>query len=238
MNCFDQIEIFRKEIDDLKNQMSKKTEQLISWARDNKTEIKKYFPKKGKIYEITDPIAFAWEKNENTFFYCNTYFSHKEKFYLKVTNSMFIPSRDFDIHRGIKMPTVKGIILNSDLDKPCFYHSENEIEITYLKEVGDDVLSDKPTNVYVMIDKNTGYYKIGKSVKPKFRERTLQSEKPTIEMLFTHEGRCSDEKALHEIFKEKRIRGEWFDLSGSDLTIIHSYFNNKKDVTPITSCNF
>ena len=238
MNALDKINQYKDEIELILKKAEEKKNELIEWCQKNKSDIKKHFPKKGKIYQITNPIAFAWEKNENTFYYCNTYFSNQEKFYFKVTNSMFIPSRDFDLHHGIKMPTVKGIILNSDLDKPCFYHSEQQIEIVYLKEIDDDVLSDKPTIVYVMIDKNTGYYKIGKSKNPQFREKTLQSQKPTIEMLFTHEGRCSDEKALHKMFKEKRIRGEWFDLSGSDLTIIHSYFNNKKDVTSITSRDF
>mgnify|MGYP000884813906 FL=1 len=34
---------------------------------------------------------------------------------------------------------------------------------------------------YILKDHNTGLYKIGKSVNPVFREKTLQSEKPTIE---------------------------------------------------------
>jgi hypothetical protein len=75
-----------------------------------------------------------------------------------------------------------------------------------------------------MIDKNTGYYKIGRSKNPKIRETTLQSEKPTIEMIFSVESKMSDEKVLHDLFKNKRIRGEWFDLSGSDINTIREYF--------------
>ena len=77
-----------------------------------------------------------------------------------------------------------------------------------------------------MIDKNTGYYKIGKSTNPNLRERTLQSEKPTIEMIFNKEAKQSDEKKLHEMFKENRIRGEWFDLNGSDLIKIKNYLES------------
>ena len=84
------------------------------------------------------------------------------------------------------------------------------------------------TNVYVMIDKNTGYYKIGRSKNPEYRERTLQSEKPTIEMLFNHKARPNDETYLNNHFRTKRIRGEWFDLKGSDLNEIKRYFNNGK----------
>jgi hypothetical protein len=76
-----------------------------------------------------------------------------------------------------------------------------------------------------MIDKNTGYYKIGRSLKPKFREKTLQSEKPTIELLFSNDAKIKKEKDLHNMFSDKRIRGEWFDLNGSDLTKIKEYLN-------------
>ena len=76
-----------------------------------------------------------------------------------------------------------------------------------------------------MIDKNTGYYKIGRSVNPSIREKTLQSEKPTIEMLFNHDAEVKDEKELHNMFSEKRIRGEWFDLNGSDLCKIKDYLS-------------
>ena len=86
-------------------------------------------------------------------------------------------------------------------------------------------MQEKFTKVYVMIDKNTGYYKIGRSKNPQYRERTLQSEKPTIEMLFNHEARVKDEKDLHKMFQDKRVRGEWFDLNGSDLYKIREYFN-------------
>jgi hypothetical protein len=29
------------------------------------------------------------------------------------------------------------------------------------------------------------------------------------------------------MFHNKRIRGEWFDLSGSDMQSINAYFNNQ-----------
>ena len=33
----------------------------------------------------------------------------------------------------------------------------------------------------------------------------------------------NDEKELHQIFKEKRIRGEWFKLDKEDIIIIKKY---------------
>ena len=78
-----------------------------------------------------------------------------------------------------------------------------------------------------MIDKNTGLYKIGRSINPKIRERTLQSEKPTIELLYFREGYDLDEKFLHNFFKDKRVRGEWFDLNFEDRQFIKEYFKGK-----------
>lgn len=76
--------------------------------------------------------------------------------------------------------------------------------------------------VYLMKDETNGYHKIGISNRPEYRERTLQSEKPTIVLLCAkkYPSRIiaeAIEAALHKAFWEKRIRGEWFDLSDKDV---------------------
>lgn len=70
--------------------------------------------------------------------------------------------------------------------------------------------------VYMISNKRNGYTKIGFSKKPKFREKTLQSEEPEIEMIFKGTGTMEDEKSLHDEYCSKRVRGEWFDLSDND----------------------
>lgn len=82
--------------------------------------------------------------------------------------------------------------------------------------------------VYLMIDKNTNYTKIGLANNPKYRERTLQSEKPTIELLYKFIGTWDNEKFLHDHFKKKRIRGEWFNLNNEDIEFVKSYFESAK----------
>lgn len=79
--------------------------------------------------------------------------------------------------------------------------------------------------VYLMHDSQNGYYKIGISKTPKYRERTLQSEKPTIDMICAKEYPSRKiaeaiEQALHKVYAEERIRGEWFDLSEFDVEMI------------------
>jgi hypothetical protein len=79
-----------------------------------------------------------------------------------------------------------------------------------------------PCYVYLMTDTTNGYHKIGISNNPKYRERTLQSEKPTIELLCAKQYPSRTiaeaiEGALHKAFGEKRLRGEWFNLSDQDV---------------------
>ena len=79
--------------------------------------------------------------------------------------------------------------------------------------------------VYLMKDISNGYYKIGISNTPEYRERTLQSEKPTIEMLAckkfpTRKIAEAIESALHTAYSKQRLRGEWFNLNEADVAAI------------------
>lgn len=76
---------------------------------------------------------------------------------------------------------------------------------------------------YILKDNNTGFYKIGKSINPKERERTLQSEKPTIKMI--KEFKTDIESKLHKKYSEHRVRGEWFDLNNVQLKYICTNYN-------------
>ncbi len=84
----------------------------------------------------------------------------------------------------------------------------------------------KNTYLYVMIDKRTGYYKIGRSKDPSYREKTLQSDAPDIELLFHYEAYTNQEKELHQKYAEKRVRGEWFQLDENDLEEIKNIVGN------------
>jgi hypothetical protein len=73
-----------------------------------------------------------------------------------------------------------------------------------------------------MIDTTNSYHKIGISNSPEYREKTLQSEKPTIELIcsksFLNRKMClTIEQSLHKTFESKRLRGEWFKLDDKDV---------------------
>jgi len=84
----------------------------------------------------------------------------------------------------------------------------------------------KKQKTYIIIDYNTGFYKIGKSINPILREKTLASEKPTIKLVLICEENI--ENQLHKIFNKKRIRGEWFDLNADDILFLIENHNFKK----------
>ncbi len=209
------IEKLNEEIDTIRK-------NRLKWCRDNKTDIKQSFPKNNKVYQIRDikkvSKPYQWENLTD------------EVYYFKCQSNAFRPGNDFDYHCDV-YPTVKGVLLDSNFKEVNAIFQETRVQVYHLIDIKDNPVkkSLSNTNVYVMIDKNTGFYKIGRSKHPLKREKTLQSEKPTIEMLFSCSGMIKDEKILHDKFAKQRIRGEWFDLKGSDINYIRNYFSNEQE---------
>jgi len=83
--------------------------------------------------------------------------------------------------------------------------------------------------VYVMEDLRNGLFKIGKSVTPNKRERTLQSEVPEIALRFSIPASDEHEIELHDYFSAKRIRGEWFALGNEDILWVVEYLKGRGD---------
>jgi Meiotically up-regulated gene 113 len=77
--------------------------------------------------------------------------------------------------------------------------------------------------VYLMVNNDTGYIKIGTSRNPRHREKTLHSQEPKIFIIAKWRCEKKVEKELHEKFKAKRIRGEWFNLQLIDLKRIQEF---------------
>lgn len=69
-----------------------------------------------------------------------------------------------------------------------------------------------PTFVYLMANRRSGLFKIGRSKAPGLRERTLQGEEPEIEIVHKFQGYPADEVYWHARFHRQRVRGEWFRL--------------------------
>jgi hypothetical protein len=82
-----------------------------------------------------------------------------------------------------------------------------------------------------MEDLRNGLYKIGKSQTPEKRENTLQSEVPEVSLRFYMPAHDTAETELHEMFSEKRIRGEWFDLKHKDILSVIEFLKQKGDLS-------
>lgn len=108
----------------------------------------------------------------------------------------------------------------------------------YYKMIFDNVnldSIDKSTkHVYLMYNERNNYIKIGQSKNPKLREKTLQGEEPNLQLLAIWEAPVKVEKELHRLYKDKNIRGEWFDLSFDDLQEIKEYMELRK-LKPLTN---
>ena len=102
---------------------------------------------------------------------------------------------------------------------------EYPIVFASLNNSRTSITTDDSCYVYLMCDTTNAYYKIGISNNPDYRERTLQSEKPTIERIcakkFPNRAIASAiESALHKTFESKRLRGEWFALDDNDVNAV------------------
>lgn len=115
---------------------------------------------------------------------------------------------------NIKIPFLKNGQFMYSIES-CEPFENEEINIA-------DNIQSSDCYVYLMKDTVNNYYKIGISNNPTYREKTLQSEKPTIELIIAKKFTLrliaeSFEKALHNSFAHKRIRGEWFALEQNEI---------------------
>jgi hypothetical protein len=80
----------------------------------------------------------------------------------------------------------------------------------------------KPKKTYLIKNLKNGFYKIGYSNNPTRREKTLQSEEPTIKMVKVWDKFI--EKELHHKYKDQRVRGEWFKLTPIQVKYICTHY--------------
>lgn len=126
---------------------------------------------------------------------------------------------------AINSPDIQFAIKKFANDYHCLVLEEIKNYLPFTnkeEEIATTLPNNEECYVYLMIDLTNNYHKIGISNKPKYREKTLQSEKPTIEMLCSkrfpnRKIANSFEQALHQVYVDKRVRGEWFDLTNEEI---------------------
>lgn len=222
MNVLDELREINSKIKSKATELQEMNQERIKWAKENRKRIKDEYPKKGEIYALKRPYQKYWHNDE-------------EVLYVKVVGTRFVPHRNFEGHSyayredwdegTAAMPTFQGVELNSEFIEISGVKSEFSLSaITDTDPLTNDRLKHRLTKIYVMFDKNTGYYKIGRSKNPKKRHKTLRVGNPNIELLFFHDGRIRDERRVQAMFEDKKVHGEWYNLNGKDLTKIKEYF--------------
>ena len=123
----------------------------------------------------------------------------------------------FKIQDSDSIAAVAISVLEDDIKRLKIIESENEDRIFFLEECINKNVgmkrrdSSKEVKTYLMKDNLTKLYKIGRSKNPLNRERTLQSEKPSIKMVKVWTENI--ETKLHKEYSNYRVRGEWFKLT-------------------------
>lgn len=79
----------------------------------------------------------------------------------------------------------------------------------------------KAGHVYLILDNERGWHKIG--ISAKVHKRLGAYDDITIVGLFESADMRKDEKELHRVFSDKRVSGEWFNLDGNDIEQIRAY---------------
>ena len=85
--------------------------------------------------------------------------------------------------------------------------------------------------VYLKEDLRNGLFKIGQSQTPEKREKTLQSEVPETSLRFYTPAHDSAETELHQMLADKRVRGEWFELTPQDILSVIGFLKQKGDLS-------
>lgn len=114
----------------------------------------------------------------------------------------------------------RGIFILDVIDKKEFYQD-------FFNNISEQKIEKDKDYVYLMLNTDTSLIKIGKSNNPRYRERTLHSQEPSVHLIAL--WRCSQEveKILHVKFNDKRVRGEWFRLTIKELTELEKFMNNE-----------
>lgn len=131
--------------------------------------------------------------------------------------NFFYQLEDFFVidHKGLDNNVINQILENERT--LLFKYIDNEKEIKKsLKQ--NKYKKERNYKTYIMINTRNGFYKIGKSINPKYREQTLQSQEPEIDLI--HIWEKDIESILHFKYKNYRLRGEWFKLTKKQINYI------------------
>tara|TARA_R110000803_G_C11951411_1_gene317716 strand:- start:39 stop:1340 length:1302 start_codon:yes stop_codon:yes gene_type:complete len=205
---------------------------LDIWGKESDVKIDNY------IYGINKGISKISNEHKLIYHFCIDYnCSNDNKVHLHihgVVDNIIIkkeyevdsPEVITEIRNYISKLKKDGVYLTKEQTEDINYVLEGVVDIVIKKpfdEVIEDIIIEEPQirkepKTYLMKNRRNGLYKIGKSITPTHRERTLQSEEPEIEMVKVWEDNIEDR--LHKKYSRSRVRGEWFKLTNTQVKYI------------------
>lgn len=169
---------------------------------------------------------------------------HDEKFIVtsKRDGYVYFFIQEFDFGWGCKNDE---LIIQHNM--PVYFVTDDVMLINKMKQIDYAVAErmkkpvvkvEQKCYLYIMRDDYNGAYKIGIANNPKKREKTLQSDKPSITLHKCVEFKNRNEaykaeQYLHKVFESQRWKrsdgkvSEWFKLGSNDLTWIYSKWSWK-----------
>ena len=122
-------------------------------------------------------------------------------------------------HLGVMLEKTEELALQLHKNKLLMENRMRESVLNDQQREREQEAKQQENYIYLMRHQN-GLVKIGKSVNPKARERTLQAEDPRLEMFYVAKKPERYERRLHQMFKEHRVRGEWFSLTDRQVQLV------------------
>jgi Rha family phage regulatory protein len=94
-----------------------------------------------------------------------------------------------------------------------------------LNLVANNIKENKKSYIYILQDKTNNCFKIGRTTKIDERIKIIQAGYPNkLYLLYVFEGGSSIESHLHRKYSNKRLNGEWFNLSKNDINEIKNTY--------------
>ena len=147
-------------------------------------------------------------------------FQQKLRGFLEKLNFFTVTSlelKPFNGQNAIMMSSAsRGIMKLDYIDPKEFYRD-------FFGNSADRPVEKRNEYVYLMVNTDTSLIKIGRSVNPVYRERTLHSQEPAVHLIAMWCCVKQIEKELHTMFHHRRIRGEWFRLTIFDMTALEKF---------------
>lgn len=196
---------------ELINSSHKTTQEIVSMKKDNYFENKIIINNDElRVFQSLNFSKWKIENNRNNSIFIGGKI-YKDRFY----------TTKYTTHEHLQRLIKKLAI---DFEEVLKKEAPDYFELQKLESL-DNKIPEEECYLYLMVDLTNNFYKIGISNNPSYREFTLQSEKPTIELLaskkfINRKLAKAFETALHTLYAAKRLRGEWFNLDKDDISQI------------------